>query len=103
MDIDRLWHALSPELRAGCVKPYVPSAYSFIAKLQAPYAFLDALSFDFRSCLSQWSGVEYADPEWVAVERSAEAGARKRRCKEVAARDNGHIEGIDMDVGTGYL
>lgn len=55
---------------------------------QGPIVFLDTRSFDFQRFLTRWSNVENAGPKRAAVERRPEAVARKRRCREVAARVN---------------
>lgn len=78
-DDDKMWLMVPAEPRQRCVKPYVPSAYGSIAKLRAPTTLLDQPSFDSQKSLSQNTCDEGGGPRWAAVERSPEAGARKRR------------------------
>lgn len=102
-DVERFSKALPAELRSRSMKQYVPGTYGSIAEVSAPTAALDSLSFDLQRLLAESKAAGCSGPKWAAVERSPEAGARKRRCKEVAERANGHIEGIETNTGSGFL
>lgn len=97
-----LMNHLPAELKQKMQNPYSPRLCGGIAKVRVRPSALQQITFSLQKWMEKhWSGRR---PTWEAIERSPEAGARRRRisnAKELLA--GMYIEGVEVDMANGDI